>query len=93
MLLFPPYFCQICQGLFNLVYCFQRTNYFFIDYLYGLLFSLYFINFSPSCYYFSPSAFVFACSCFSRSLRCSIRSFIWDLSILLIYALMAINSP
>jgi hypothetical protein len=26
-------------------------------------------------------------------LRCSIRSFIWDISVLLIYALMAINLP
>jgi hypothetical protein len=33
----------------------------------------------------------FACSYFSRSLSCSVRSLIWDLSILLIYALMAIN--
>jgi hypothetical protein len=30
-----------------------------------------------------------ACSCFSRSLR----SFIWDLSVLLMYALMVINFP
>jgi hypothetical protein len=35
----------------------------------------------------------FACSCFSRSLRCSIRSLIWDLSVLLLYALMVINFP
>jgi hypothetical protein len=32
-----------------------------------------------------------ACSYFSRSLRCSIRLFIWDGSLFLIYALMAIN--
>jgi hypothetical protein len=31
--------------------------------------------------------------CFSRSLRWSIKSLIWDLSVLLIYALMAINFP
>jgi hypothetical protein len=35
----------------------------------------------------------FACSCFSKSWRCSIRSFMWDLSVLLVYALMAINFP
>jgi hypothetical protein len=35
----------------------------------------------------------FACSCYSRSLRCCIRSLIWDLSDLLIYALMSINFP
>jgi hypothetical protein len=29
----------------------------------------------------------------SRTLRCSIKSFIWDLSVLLIYVLMAINFP
>jgi hypothetical protein len=26
-------------------------------------------------------------------LKCSLRSFIWDLSVLLLYALMAINFP
>jgi hypothetical protein len=35
----------------------------------------------------------FACSYFSRSLKCSIRLFIWDLSVLLIYELIAINFP
>jgi hypothetical protein len=35
----------------------------------------------------------FSCSYFSRSLRCSTRSLIWDLSVLLAYALMAINFP
>jgi hypothetical protein len=35
----------------------------------------------------------FACSCFSRSLKCIIRSLIWDHSVFLIYALMAINFP
>jgi hypothetical protein len=33
------------------------------------------------------------CSCFSRSLICSIGSFISDLSVHLIYALMAIDFP
>jgi hypothetical protein len=33
----------------------------------------------------------FACSCFYMSLRCSIGSLIWDLFVILVYALMAIN--
>jgi hypothetical protein len=32
-----------------------------------------------------------ACSCFSSSLRCSVRLYISDHSVILIYALMAIN--
>jgi O-antigen ligase len=35
----------------------------------------------------------FAYTCFSRSLSSIIRSLIWDLSVFLIYALMAINFP
>jgi hypothetical protein len=34
-----------------------------------------------------------ACCCFSKSLRCSIRLFIWDLSVFLIYVLLVINFP
>jgi hypothetical protein len=34
-----------------------------------------------------------ACSYFSRSFRDSIKLFIWNLSVILIYAFMAINFP
>jgi hypothetical protein len=30
--LFPPQLSQICQGLVNLVYFFQKTSFLFIDY-------------------------------------------------------------
>jgi hypothetical protein len=42
---------------------------------------------------FPSACFGLACSHFTKSLRCSIRSFIWELSVLLIYAFMHINFP
>jgi hypothetical protein len=86
-------FSQVCQGSVNFVYFFKEPA-FCLLILCMFFFCFYFINFSPYFYYFSLSAcFGFACSCFSRCLRYSIRSLIWDLSVLLIYALMAINFP
>jgi hypothetical protein len=59
--------------------------------LYGF-FGFYFIHFSSYFYYFLLLFVLgFACSCFSRSLRCIIRSLIWDLSVFLMYAFMAMN--
>jgi hypothetical protein len=96
--LFPPHFSQICQWSVNLVYFFQRTCFLFCWYVdMGFFFFLVSISLILAFifYYFSSyTCFGFlVCSCFSRSLRCSIRLFIWDLSVFLIYAFMAINFP
>jgi hypothetical protein len=39
LVLFPPHFSQICQGLVNLVYFVKGPTSCFIDYLYELLVS------------------------------------------------------
>jgi hypothetical protein len=82
---------RFARGL-SILFIFSK-NQLFISLILCILFvCFYFINFSPYFSYFSPSAcFGFCCSCFSRSLRCSIKSLIWALSVLLIYALLAIN--
>jgi hypothetical protein len=85
--LIPSHFSQIYQGLVNLVLFHQ----FFVVFFF---FALYFINFGPSFYYFPTSAcFGFCIFLCSRRLRCGIRSFIWDLYVILIYTLMTINFP
>jgi hypothetical protein len=77
----------------DLVYFFKEPTFCFINSLYGF-FGFCCIDFSSYFYYFSPSiCFGFACSCYSWSLRCIIRSLIWDLSVFLICALMAIHFP
>jgi hypothetical protein len=92
--LFPPHFSQICQGPVNLVYFFKEPAFCFIDSLYGFL-GLYFNDIFVLIFIISLLLLVlsFASCCFSRILRCSIRSFIWDLYVFLIYAFMAINFP
>jgi hypothetical protein len=91
-----PHFSQICQGYVNLVLFFQRTSF-----LFCWFFCCCFLVFASisliSAFIFIISLFLLvsgsACSYFSRSLRCTIRSLISDLSVLLIYALMAVNFP
>jgi hypothetical protein len=90
---FLLHFSQICKGFVNLVYFFKEPAFCSVDSLY-FFFGLHFINFSLiGMISLLLLVFHFAYSCFSRSLRCSIRSFIWDLSVLLIYTLMATNFP
>jgi hypothetical protein len=83
---------RFARGL-SILFVFSKTiflfSWFFVDFF---CCCFYFINLGTYFYYFSL-VLGFACSCFSRSLRCRIMSLIWDLSDLLIYALMVINFP
>jgi hypothetical protein len=83
------HFHHICQGFVNFIYFSKESTFCFIDCLYGF-FGLY--DFGPY-FIFSVLLLVLglACSYFSRSLRCSIKLFIWELPVFLIYAFMAIN--
>jgi hypothetical protein len=91
--LFPPHFSQISRGL-SILFIFSK-NLFFVTLILCMIFWSLF-------HWFWPLFFIIflllrilglACSTFSRSLRYSIRSFIWDLSVLLIYAFLASNFP
>jgi hypothetical protein len=75
LVLFPPDFSQICQGLVNLIYFFQEPAVHFIGSLY-VFFSLYFFYFSLIFIISLLLVLGFACSYFSSSLKCSIRSLI-----------------
>jgi hypothetical protein len=90
--LFPSHFCQICQGFVNLVYFFKEPFFFVSLVLYMLL--MVSISLISALIIISLLLVLgLDCSHFSRSLRCSIRLFIWDISVFLIYALMFINFP
>jgi hypothetical protein len=90
--LFLPHFSQICQDIVNLVYFFKEPALCFIASLCLFFFLVFIILISAFIFIISLLLVLgFACSYFSRSLNCGIRSFIWGLSILLMYALMAIK--
>jgi hypothetical protein len=76
----------------SILFIFSKKQLFVSLILCMVFFGFYFVDFSSYFYYFSP-ILGFACSCFSSSLRCIVRALIWDLSVFLIYALMAINFP
>jgi hypothetical protein len=79
---------RFARGL-PILFIFSRKQLFcFVEYF----FYLYFIDYSHYFYYFSRSAsFGFCLFLFFRSLKYSIRLFIWDLSVFLTYAFLAIN--
>jgi hypothetical protein len=83
---------RFARGL-SILFIFSKNQLFVSLILCIFFFCLYFINFSLIFIISLPLVLCYVCSCFPRSLRCSIRSFIWDLSILLMCTLMAINFP
>jgi hypothetical protein len=91
--LFPPHFSQIFLGLVNLASFFKEQTFCVLDFSIAFFVSISLIL--ALIYIISLLLLVldFALSWFSRNLRCSIRSFICDPSVLLIYAIMAINFP
>jgi hypothetical protein len=89
---FLSYFSHVCHGSVTHINFIKESAFCFIDSLY--FFCFYFIDFTLYFNFFFPSAsFGISCSCFSMSLSYSIRSLISDLSVLLIYVVMAINIP
>jgi hypothetical protein len=91
---FSPHFSQVWQASVSLIYFFQEPVFCFIVSSYFCLFvSASLISALIFIIFLLLLVLGFAYSCFSSSLRCSIRSLIWDLSVLLINALMAINFP
>jgi hypothetical protein len=71
-------------------------NHLFVSLVLCIFFFLvfHFVDLTPNFYYFFHLLDLnLACSYFSRGLRCGIKSFIWDLSVFLIYTLMATNFP
>jgi hypothetical protein len=81
-------------GVYQTYLFFQRIS--FLFHWFFVCFFLVSISLTSACILiisFLRLVLGFACSCFSRCLSYSIRSLIWDRSVLLIYALMTINFP
>jgi hypothetical protein len=76
--------------IFDLIYLFKEPGFVLLSLC---VFDLYFINFRLYFYYFSPFASFEFSFCLPMSIRWNIRLCIWDLSVFIIYALMAINFP
>jgi hypothetical protein len=92
---FSPHFSHVCHG-WSILFIFSE-NHLFLSLILCTFFCL-FVSISLNSALILIISFLllamgFVCSYFSRSLSCSIRSLIWNHSVFLIYALMAINFP